>query len=165
MELQAAALAGLLTLAGAIVGALVTVAIESRRMSRELRVALFHRRFEGYAAVVSALSNLHDWMIQACAPRPLRPLTEAEAQQFHNESVQLVNAVASAVQTNALALDQGGMRGITSYLGLVKAVADREIAVPSGREIGERFGDSINACHQSLSIPHLARSTYRELSR
>jgi hypothetical protein len=71
----------------------------------------------------------------------------------------------SSMQRHALAIDHSAGMGIAGYLGLVKAVADGAEPMPTMEEPGARYGQAVDACHRALSIPELARETYRESSQ
>ena len=160
-----AAITGLFTLGGLIVGSLVTLTIESRRTSGQLRVALFEKRYEGYEAVLTELSPVHDWMVQVCGNLGPKVLEGNELAEFAREAAIRTNRVTSAIQAHSLAIDRSGMEGVLAYLSLFKAAAEDGVPLPTIQELGERFGMAIDACHRSLSIPDLARATYREAER
>lgn len=165
MEILAAALGGVLALVGVVVGALVTLWIERRRTAGQIRVALFERRYDGYAAVVAPLSELQDWMVQVCGNLGPQVLTGGDLATFAKEGAPRTNRVTSAMQANSLALDKRGASGILGYLAMVEAIAVGRDALPTLEVLGERFGQAIAACHESLSIPVLAQETYREAAR
>jgi hypothetical protein len=159
------ALGGLYALAGVILGGLVAIAVEARRTSGQMRAYLFERRFEGYGAVIAELSDLNDWMIQIAGNVAAGAWNPGLQTNFRNESAARVNRVATVMQRHALAIDQSGAIGVLGYLGMVKAAGEGTQPMPSIDVLGTRFGQAVDACHRALSIPELARETYRQSAR
>jgi hypothetical protein len=130
-----------------------------------MRAYLFERRFEGYGAVIAEMSDLNDWMIQIAGNVAAGMWNPALQATFRDESAARVNRVTGVMQRHALAIDQSGAIGVLSYLGMVKAAAEGTEPMPSMEILGTRFGQAVDACHRALSIPELARETYRESAR
>lgn len=154
--LQAVALGGLMALGGVIVTALVTLTVQRRQATAPLRVHLFEKQLEAHTAVIRQLGVLHHAVARLMATRQVAGADPAEATRELNSVGITTMAV---LDENTFFVDRTAGEAILAFVATCNRVRDGEPITID--QIGAAYGQAVATCQNVLTIPDLARETFR----